>query len=292
MKRHGAYAPSFPARLARFTSSIPKAYRASMNVPIKTPAEIEKMREAGRQAASVLEMIAPHVQAGVSTGEIDRLCNDYIVNELGSISASLNYHGFPKSVCTSINHVVCHGIPDDAKKLKNGDIMNLDITVKTPDGYHGDSSVMFVVGETIQGERLCRVTQECLYKSIALVKPGVRLSELARVIQQHAESNGYSVVRDFCGHGIGAGFHEEPQVLHYDGYAPEADIALAAGMCLTIEPMINVGSYKTKVLRDNWTAVTKDKSLSAQWEHTLLVTDTGVEVLTARSDEDLSFLAR
>lgn len=261
-----------------------------MNIPIKTPDEIEKMREAGRQAARVMEMIAPHVQAGVSTGELDRLCHDFIVDELGSTPASLNYHGFPKSVCTSINHVVCHGIPDDAKKLKKGDIMNIDVTVKTADGYHGDTSAMYIVGENIQGERLCRVTQECLYKSIALVRPGVRLSTLARAIQQHAETNGYSVVRDFCGHGIGAGFHEEPQVLHYDGYAPEADATLAAGMCLTIEPMINVGSHQTKVLRDGWTAVTRDKSLTAQWEHTLLVTETGVEVLTARQEEDFTFL--
>ncbi|PMR66911.1 type I methionyl aminopeptidase [Halomonas heilongjiangensis] len=263
-----------------------------MNVPIKTPDEIEKMREAGRQAASVLEMITPHVTAGASTGELDRLCHDYIVHELGSTPAPLDYHGFPKSICTSINHVVCHGIPDDAKRLKKGDIMNIDITVKTADGYHGDSSMMFIIGENIQGERLCRVTQECLYHSIALVRPGVRLSELARVIQQHAEANGYSVVRDFCGHGIGATFHEEPQVLHYDGYAPEADIALATGMCFTIEPMINIGSHKTKVLRDGWTAVTRDKSLSAQWEHTLLVTESGVEVLTARGEEDLAFLER
>lgn len=261
-----------------------------MNVPIKTPAEIEKMREAGRQAASVIEMITPYVEAGVTTGEIDRRCHEYIVKELGSTPAPLNYHGFPKATCTSINHVVCHGIPDDGKKLKNGDIMNLDITVKTADGYHGDSSVMFVLGDTIQGERLSRVTQECLYKSIASTKPGVRLSELAREIQRHAEAHGYSVVRDFCGHGIGANFHEEPQFLHYDGYAADADITLKAGMCFTIEPMINVGDYKTKVLRDGWTAVTKDRSLSAQWEHTLLVTDDGVEVLTARSDEDFSFL--
>ncbi len=263
-----------------------------MNVPIKTPDEIEKMREAGRQAASVLEMITPFVKAGISTGEIDRRCHAHIVDELGSTPAPLDYHGFPKSVCTSINHVVCHGIPDDSKTLKKGDIMNLDITVRTADGYHGDSSVMFVIGETIQGERLCRVTQECLYRSIALVRPGVRLSALARAIQGHAEASGYSVVRDFCGHGIGAGFHEEPQVLHYDGYAPEADIELAAGMCFTIEPMINVGDSRTKVLRDGWTAITKDRSLSAQWEHTLLVTETGVEVLTARRDEDLSFLER
>ena len=262
-----------------------------MNVPIKSPAEIEKMREAGHQAARVFEMITPYVKAGVSTGEIDRRCHEFIVNELGSTPAPLNYHGFPKATCTSINHVVCHGIPDDSKKLKNGDIMNLDITVKTADGFHGDSSVMFVVGESIQGERLSRITQECLYKSMAEVKPGVRLSDLARIIQKHAEGHGYSVVRDFCGHGIGASFHEDPQFLHYDGYAPDADITLAAGMCFTIEPMINVGGYKTKVLRDGWTAITKDRSLSAQWEHTLLVTETGVEVLTARSDEDLSFLS-
>ncbi|MCB8890484.1 type I methionyl aminopeptidase [Vreelandella malpeensis] len=261
-----------------------------MNVPIKTAEEIEKMREAGRQAAAVFEMITPFVTAGVSTGEIDKRCHDFIVNELGSVPATLGYHGYTHSSCTSINHVVCHGFPDFDKALKNGDIMNLDITVKTPDGYHGDSSMMFVIGETIQGERLCRVTQECLYKSIAEVKPGVRLSQLARVIQKHAEGHGYSVVRDFCGHGIGADFHEDPQFLHYDGYAPSADIALEPGMCFTIEPMINVGGYKTKVLRDGWTAVTKDKSLSAQWEHTLLVTETGVEVLTARSDEDFSFL--
>lgn len=263
-----------------------------MNVPIKTAAEIDRMRDAGRQAASVLEMIAPHVRAGVTTGELDRRCHAFIVDELGSTPAPLNYHGFPKATCTSINHVVCHGIPDNAKKLKHGDIMNLDITVKTADGYHGDSSVMFVVGETIKGERLCRITQECLYKSIAAIKPGVTLSMLARLIQKHAESSGYSVVRDFCGHGIGASFHEEPQILHYDGYAPAADVTLAPGMCFTIEPMINVGDYKTRVLRDGWTAVTRDRSLSAQWEHTLLVTDTGVEVLTARQDEDLSFLER
>ncbi|WP_447529965.1 MULTISPECIES: type I methionyl aminopeptidase [unclassified Vreelandella] len=261
-----------------------------MNVPIKTAEEIEKMREAGRQAASVFEMITPFIAAGVTTGEIDKRCHEYIVDELGSQPAPLNYHGYTHATCISLNHVVCHGFPDFSKKLKNGDIMNLDITVKTADGYHGDSSMMFIIGETIQGERLCRVTQECLYKSIAQVKPGVHLSELARTIQKHAEGNGYSVVRDFCGHGIGAGFHEDPQFLHYDGYAPSADIALEPGMCFTIEPMINVGGYKTKVLRDGWTAVTKDKSLSAQWEHTLLVTESGVDVLTARSDEDFSFL--
>lgn len=262
-----------------------------MNIPRKTPDEIEKMREAGRQAAAVFEMIIPHVQVGVSTGELDRLCHEFIVKELGSTPAPLDYHGFPKSICTSINHVVCHGIPDFDKKLKNGDIMNIDITVKTADGYHGDSSMMFVLGDTIQGERLSRVTQESLYKGIAEVRPGAKLSTIARVIQGHAEKAGYSVVRDFCGHGIGAGFHEEPQVLHYDGYATEADAELAPGMCLTIEPMLNAGGYRTRVLKDGWTAVTKDKSLSAQWEHTLLVTESGVEVLTARSDEDFGFLS-
>ena len=249
-----------------------------MNVPIKTPSEIEKMREAGRQAASVIEMITPHVKAGISTGEIDRLCHEYIVNELGSTPAPLNYHGFPKATCTSINHVVCHGIPDDAKKLKNGDIMNLDITVRTPDGYHGDSSVMFVVGDTIQGERLCRITQECLYKSIALVKPGVRLSELARVIQQHAEAHGYSVVRDFCGHGIGQTFHSAPSVLHYG--RPKTGPVLEPGMIFTIEPMINTGTWETKVLPDGWTAVTRDRGLSAQFEHSLAVTEDGFEIFT------------
>ena len=261
-----------------------------MSVSIKTPEDIEKMRIAGRLAAEVLEMIGPHVKAGVTTDELNTLCHNHIVNVQKAIPAPLNYNGFPKSICTSINHVVCHGIPDDAQKLTKGDTMNIDVTAKTAAGYHGDSSMMFVVGETIQGERLCRVTQECLYKSMALMRPGVRLSTLAQAIQKHAEANGYSVVRDFCGHGIGASFHEDPQVLHYDGYAPEADIELAAGMCLTVEPMINVGGYRTKVLRDGWTAVTRDRSLSAQWEHTLLVTETGVEVLTARSDEDLSFL--
>jgi methionyl aminopeptidase len=254
-----------------------------MNVPIKTPSEIEHMREAGRQAASVIEMITPHIQVGISTGEIDRLCHDYIVNELGSTPAPLNYHGFPKATCTSLNHVVCHGIPDDAKKLKKGDIMNLDITVKTTDGYHGDSSVMFVVGETIQGERLCRITQECLYKGIELVRPGAHLGDIGHVIQQHAEANYYSIVREYCGHGIGAVFHEDPQVLHYG--RPGTGMELKEGMTFTIEPMVNAGKPQSKLLGDQWTVVTRDRKASAQWEHTLLVTATGVDVLTRREEE-------
>ena len=261
-----------------------------MNIPIKTAEEIDKMRVAGRLAAEVLELLDEHVRPGVTTGELNRIAHHHITEVQGCIPAPLNYHGFPKSICTSINHVVCHGIPDDNKKLKKGDILNIDITV-IKDGYHGDTSKMYIVGEpSIQAERLCRVTQECLYKGIELVRPGVRLSEIGRAIQKHAEAAGYSVVRDFCGHGIGAGFHEDPQVLHYDGYEARADAELLEGMCLTIEPMVNVGGYKVKVLKDDWTAVTKDKSLSAQWEHTLLVTDTGVEVLTRRTEEDLSFL--
>ncbi|MCO7233370.1 MULTISPECIES: type I methionyl aminopeptidase [unclassified Cobetia] len=261
-----------------------------MNIPIKTAEEIDKMRVAGRLAAEVLELLDEHVRPGITTGELNRIAHHHITEVQGCIPAPLNYHGFPKSICTSINHVVCHGIPDDNKKLKKGDILNIDITV-IKDGYHGDTSKMYFVGEpSIQAERLCRITQECLYKGIELVRPGVRLSEIGRAIQKHAEAAGYSVVRDFCGHGIGAGFHEDPQVLHYDGYETRADAELLEGMCLTIEPMVNVGGYKVKVLKDDWTAVTKDKSLSAQWEHTLLVTATGVEVLTRRTEEDLSFL--
>ncbi|WP_106478956.1 type I methionyl aminopeptidase [Phytohalomonas tamaricis] len=262
-----------------------------MNIPINTPEDIEKLRIAGRLAANVLEMIGPHVKAGVSTGELDRLCHDYIVNEQGAIPASLNYHGFPKSICTSINHVVCHGIPDFNKKLKKGDIINIDLAV-IKDGYYGDTSKMFVIGETIQGERLSRVTQECLYEAMKIMRPGTMLSDIGRVIQHHAQAHGYSVVRDFCGHGLGKNYHEEPQVLHYDGYDKKTDAELLEGMCLTVEPMINTGDYRTKVLRDGWTAVTRDRGLSAQWEHTLIITATGIEVTTARAEEDLSFLTQ
>ncbi|WP_018691080.1 type I methionyl aminopeptidase [Algicola sagamiensis] len=255
-----------------------------MSVVIKTPEQIEKMRVAGKLAAEVLEMIGPHVKPGVTTEELNQICHDYIVNKQGAIPAPLNYHGFPKSICTSVNQVICHGIPNE-KKLKDGDIINIDITV-IKDGYHGDTSKMFMVGKpSIMGERLSKITQECLYKALRIVKPGTTLGDIGHVIQQHAEKHNYSIVQEFCGHGIGEGFHEEPQILHYG--EPNTGMELQAGMCFTIEPMVNAGKRHCKVLKDNWTAVTKDRSLSAQWEHTILVTDTGCEILTLRSDEDL-----
>ncbi|MBS98204.1 MAG: type I methionyl aminopeptidase [Oceanospirillaceae bacterium] len=256
-----------------------------MSITIKTPDEIEKMRVAGRLAAEVLEMIEPHVVPGVTTEELDRICHDYIVNEQQAIPAPLNYHGFPKSICTSVNQVVCHGIPGP-KKLKNGDVINIDITV-IKDGYHGDTSMMFFVGDVApHAERLCQVTQECLYKGIALVRPGARLGDIGEVIQKHAESNHYSVVREYCGHGIGAEFHEDPQVLHY-GRAGTGDL-LEEGMCFTIEPMINAGKRQVKLnKRDGWTVETADRRLSAQYEHTLLVTADGCEILTLRKGESV-----
>ena len=253
-----------------------------MTVSIKTPDDIAKMRIAGRLAAEVLEMIEEHVQIGVTTDELNTLCHDYIVNVQKAIPAPLNYNGFPKSICTSINHVVCHGIPND-KPLKDGDIINIDITV-IKDGYFGDTSKMFSVGKTSEwAERLCRVTQECLYKGIEIVRPGTRLGDIGEVIQKHAESNGYSVVREYCGHGIGTVFHEEPQVLHY-GKAGTG-LELKEGMTFTIEPMINLGKKETRLLGDGWTAITKDRKLTAQWEHTLVVTADGYEVFTLRKDE-------
>ncbi|MDX5297628.1 MAG: type I methionyl aminopeptidase [Gammaproteobacteria bacterium] len=254
-----------------------------MKVNIKTPDEIEKMRVAGRLAAEVLEMIEPYVKAGVTTEDLNRICHDYIVNVQNAIPAPLNYKGFPKSICTSVNHVICHGIPSEKKVLKNGDIINIDITV-IKDEYHGDTSKMFFVGEPkIAAERLVRVTQECLYKGIALVRPGARLGDIGHVIQQHAESNHYSVVREYCGHGIGRVFHEEPQVVHYG--RPGTGLILQEGMTFTIEPMINQGTRHCKLLPDDWTVVTKDHKLSAQWEHTVLVTADGCEVLTRRKEE-------
>jgi len=252
---------------------------------IKTSEEIEKMRIAGQLAADVLTMIEPFIQIGVTTNELDKICHNYIVDVQGCIPAPLNYHGFPKSVCTSVNYVVCHGIPND-KALKDGDSINIDVTV-IKDGYHGDTSKMFLVGKpSIMAERLARITQECLYIGIKLVKPGARLGDIGAAIQKHAEKNSYSVVREYCGHGIGAGFHEEPQVLHY-GKAGTGEV-LKAGQCLTIEPMINAGKKTCKVLNDDWTVITKDKKLSAQWEHTLLVTETGVEILTLRPEETIA----
>ncbi|KZY47038.1 MULTISPECIES: type I methionyl aminopeptidase [unclassified Oleiphilus] len=253
-------------------------------VTIKSNEEIEKMRVAGRLAAEVLEMIEEHVVAGVSTGELDKICHDYIVNTQNAIPAPLNYKGFPKSICTSVNHVICHGIPSDKKVLKSGDIVNVDITV-IKDGYHGDTSKMFFIGKrSIAAERLCKITQECLYKGIALVKPGARLGDIGAVIQKHAENNYYSVVREYCGHGIGAVFHEEPQVMHYG--KPGTGLELKEGMTFTIEPMINQGKRHCKLLPDEWTVVTKDHKLSAQWEHTLLVTSDGCEILTLRKEEE------
>jgi methionyl aminopeptidase len=257
-----------------------------MSVSIKTPEDIEKMRVAGRLAAEVLEMIEPFVKVGVSTGELDRICHDYIVNVQNAIPAPLNYNGFPKSICTSLNHVVCHGIPSDSKILKSGDILNIDITV-IKDGFHGDTSKMFLLGEVApHARRLIKVTQECLYKAIEIVKPGIRLGDIGHVIQTHAEANNYSVVREYCGHGIGRIFHEDPQVLHYG--KPATGILVVEGMTFTIEPMINLGERHTKLSKtDGWTVTTRDRRLSAQWEHTLAVTANGCEVLTRRIEEDL-----
>ncbi len=260
-----------------------------MPIKLKTPAEIERMRVAGRLAASVLEMIEPYIQPGVTTGALDRICHDFIVNELKAIPAPLNYQSspqvppFPKSICTSVNHVICHGIPSDKKKLKAGDILNLDVTV-IKDGYHGDTSKMFFVGQpSVLAQRLVEVTQECLYAGIRAVRDGAHLGDIGAAIQTIAEQNRYSVVREFCGHGIGDIFHDEPQVLHY-GRAGTGPM-LKAGMTFTIEPMINAGSRHIRILPDQWTVVTKDHKLSAQWEHTILVTATGAEILTLRQDE-------
>ncbi len=255
-----------------------------MAVQIKSSEEIEKMRIAGKLAADVLEMIGPHVKPGITTNELDRICHEYIVDVQDAIPAPLNYHGFPKSICTSVNHTVCHGIPSD-KKLKKGDMINIDITV-IKDGFHGDTSKMFFVGEaSIKAKRIVEISHECLIKGIKLVKPGTTLGDIGAAIQQHAESNNCSIVREYCGHGIGLKFHEEPQVLHY-GKAGTG-MAIEAGMIFTIEPMVNIGKRDVKVLPDDWTVITRDRSLSAQWEHTILVTNDGYEVLTLRSDETI-----
>jgi methionyl aminopeptidase len=253
-----------------------------MAVTIKTADEIEKMRVAGRLAADVLHMIRPHVQPGVTTEELDRLCHDYIVNTQQAIPAPLNYHGFPKSICTSLNHQVCHGIPGK-RILKQGDIINIDITV-IKDGYHGDTSKMFCVGPVSPlARRLVQVSYECMCIGIEMVRPGVRLGDIGHAIQDHAESQNFSVVREYCGHGIGRQFHEEPQVLHFG--KPGTGLVLEPGLTFTIEPMINAGKRHVKIMPDNWTVVTKDHSLSAQWEHTVLVTDDGFEVLTKRQED-------
>ncbi len=266
-----------------------------MSVTIKTPEEQQKMRVAGQLAAEVLVMIEPHVQPGITTDELNQICHDYIVNQQKAIPAPLGYGGdfsrppFPKSICTSINHVVCHGIPSD-KKLKKGDVINIDVTV-IKDGFHGDTSRMYFVGEvSVQAKRLSQVTHDAMCLGIERVRPGAQLGDIGAVIQTHVERNGFSVVREFCGHGIGRVFHEDPQVVHYG--KPGTGLVLRPGMCFTIEPMVNAGRPEVRVLErdkdgkpDGWTAVTKDHSLSAQWEHTILVTDSGFEVLTLRNGE-------
>ena len=250
---------------------------------IKTLSDIEEMRVAGKLAAEVLEMITPFVKPGISTGELDSICHDYIINEQNAIPANVGYRGFEKTICSSLNQVVCHGIPDYKRILKNGDILNIDVTV-LKDGWHGDTSKMFLVGKCKpHNERLVKITQECLYKAIEIVKPGVYLGDIGHVIQKHAEKNYYSVVEEYCGHGIGKVYHEEPQILHYGEQG--TGLQLKEGMCFTIEPMINLGSKFTKSLSDGWTVETKDGRNSAQWEHTLAVTSDVCEVLTKRAEE-------
>jgi methionyl aminopeptidase len=260
---------------------------------IKTPDEIEKMRIAGKLAAEVLDMIKPHIKAGVSTLELDTICRNHIENVQDAIPACVGYGAAPgrpafqHSICTSVNHVVCHGIPSESKVLKNGDILNIDVTV-IKDGYHGDTNMMYIVGgeTSILANRLCQVAQEAMYRGMATVKHGSYLGDIGHAIQQYVESERFSVVREYCGHGIGNVFHDEPQVLHYGQKG--TGMRLEAGMTFTIEPMVNAGVWQTKLLGDKWTVVTKDHKLSAQYEHTILVTETGIEVLTARPEEDLS----
>ena len=256
-----------------------------MAVSIKKPDEIKKMRVVGRLTAQVLDMITPYVVPGTTTEELNQRCHDYIVSELNSIPAPLNYRGFPKSICTSVNHVICHGISGE-KRLKQGDIINIDVTL-IKDGYHGDASRTFFAGKpSILGERVTRISKECLEKAIELVKPGLFLGDIGSAIQQHAENAGFSVVRKYCGHGIGKEFHEDPQVLHYGN--PGTGLELQPGMTFTIEPMINTGKADTRLLGDGWTVITRDHGLSAQWEHTVLVTETGVEILTQSEHADNS----
>lgn len=253
-----------------------------MSITIKTPAEQDAMREAGRLTAAVLDMIGPYVQPGTTTDELDQICHNYIVDVQQAVPAPLNYRGFPKSICTSVNHVVCHGIPS-TKTLRLGDLVNIDITV-IKDGFHGDSSRMFFVGKgTIQGERVARVSREALWLGIAQARPGNRLGDIGHAIQTYVEAEGFSVVREYCGHGIGRIFHEDPQVLHYGD--PGTGLELREGLTFTIEPMVNAGKRHVRLLPDGWTVVTRDHSLSAQWEHTILITKDGCEVLTLGADE-------
>ena len=254
-----------------------------MTLHLKTPEEIETMRIAGRLAAEVLEMITPHVKAGVTTEELDRLCHDHIVKVQGAIPANVGYRGYPKTVCASVNNVICHGIPGPGKVLKDGDIVNIDVTV-IKDGWHGDTSRMYYVGTpSVMARRLVETTFEAMWRGIRAVKPGATLGDVGHAIQSYAESERFSVVREYCGHGIGKVYHDEPQVLHYG--RPGEGLVLRPGMTFTIEPMINEGTRHTRVLPDGWTVVTKDRKLSAQWEHMVAVTDDGVDVLTLASGQ-------
>jgi methionyl aminopeptidase len=255
-----------------------------MPVTIKTPAEIEQMRVAGRLAAEVLELLVPHVKAGVTTEELDAIAHDHIVGVQKAVPANVGYKGFPKTVCTSVNNVICHGIPSEAKVLKDGDIINIDVTV-IKDGFHGDTSRMYVAGKpSVKAQRLVDVTREAMFRGIRTVRPGATLGDIGHAIQSFAESQRFSVVREYCGHGIGRIYHEDPQVLHYGQQG--AGLKLEEGMTFTIEPMINEGARHTRLMPDGWTVVTRDKSLSAQWEHTVLVTADGVEILTRVPGDD------
>jgi methionyl aminopeptidase len=255
-----------------------------MNVTLKTPDQIERMRVAGRLAAEVLQVVAPHVKPGVSTAELDRICHDHIVNVQKAVPANVGYKGFPATVCTSVNNVICHGIPSESKILKDGDIINIDVTV-IKDGWHGDTSRMYVVGKpSVKAQRLVDVTRAALFEGIRAVRPGATLGDVGHAIQKYVEAERFSVVREYCGHGIGQIYHDDPQVLHYG--QPGTGLKLEQGMTFTIEPMVNEGQRHTKLLNDGWTVVTRDKSLSAQWEHTVVVTADGVEILTRIPGDD------
>lgn len=279
--RTGAASETHEIFMNRVTA-FPRNRDASRKILPKSTEDIQKMRVAGRLAAEVLDLVSRHVRPGITTSELDTLSNDHIVNVQQAIPAPLNYLGFPKSICTSVNHQVCHGIPGE-KRLKNGDIVNVDVTV-IKDGFHGDTSRMMFVGEpSIAARRLCRVAREAMWIGIEMVRPGVHLGDIGHAIQSHAEKHGYSVVREYCGHGIGRSFHEDPQVLHYG--SPGTREVLEEGWTFTIEPMVNSGRRHVKLLKDGWTVVTKDRSLSAQWEHTVAVTGSGVDVLTLANGE-------
>ena len=255
-----------------------------MKITLKTPEDIEKMRIAGRLAAEVLQVVAPYVKPGVSTAELDRICFEHIVNEQKAIPANVGYKGFPATICSSVNNVICHGIPSPLKVLKDGDIVNIDVTV-IKDGFHGDTSRMYIAGEpSVIAKRLVDVTREAMFKAIRIVKPGTTLGDIGHAIQTYVEAERFSVVREYCGHGIGRIYHEDPQVLHYG--QPGAGVILKEGMTFTIEPMVNQGARHTRLMPDGWTVVTKDRSLSAQWEHTVYVTHDGVEILTRVPGDD------